>query len=195
MNVAIYDSSKKEIGKKELPEQFEEEFRPDIIKRTVIAIQNHNRQPYGAFSMAGKQSSAVVSRRRRDYRGSYGLGISRVPRKVMSRSGTRMNWVGAFAPGTVGGRNAHPPKANKIWSKKINRKERRMAIRSALAATVLKEFVAGRGHQLPNNYPFAVESRIESLEKTKTVKDVLEKLGFSEELKRTEERTIRAGKG
>jgi len=106
-----------------------------------------------------------------------------------------MNWVGAFAPGTVGGRNAHPPKANKIWSKKINRKERRMAIRSALAATVLKEFVAGRGHQLPNNYPFAVESRIESLEKTKTVKDVLEKLGFSEELKRTEERTIRAGKG
>ena len=49
-----------------------------------------------------------------------------------------MNWVGAFAPGTVGGRRAHPPKSEKIWSKKINKKENAKAIRSAISATLLK---------------------------------------------------------
>ena len=38
-----------------------------------------------------------------------------------------MNWVGAFAPGTVGGRKAHAPNAEKIFDKKINKKENRKA--------------------------------------------------------------------
>lgn len=195
MKVAILDAESKEIGKKELPEQFSEEFRPDVIKRVVIAIQYHNRQPYGAYRMAGKQASAVVSRRRRDYRGSYGLGISRVPRKILSRNGTRMNWVGAFAPGMVGGRRAHPPKAEKSYDLKVNKKERKKAIRSALAATMMKEIVIKRGHQLPANFPFIVDSKFEEIEKAKQIYNALKNLGFEKEYQRNQEKKVRAGRG
>lgn len=187
--------SKTELRKKELPMQFEEEIRPDLIKRAVIAILTNRRQGYGSDVRAGKKASAKLSRRRRDYRGSYGFGISRVPRKILSRRGRRFNWVGAFAPGTVGGRKAHPPKAEKIWELKINKKERRKAIRSAIASTVIVELVKKRGHIVPKNYPFVVDNKIESLEKTSEVKKVLEKLGLIEELGRISKRKIRAGKG
>ena len=125
MQLKILDTEGKESGKVDLPKQFSEPVRPGLIKRAVLAIQSHKRQPYGTDPRAGMKSSAELSRRRRKYRGSYGFGISRVPRKILSRRGTRMNWVGAFAPGTVGGREAHPPKASKKWAQKINKKERK----------------------------------------------------------------------
>ena len=195
VELRIIDIENKEKGKIKLPKQFEEDIRPDLIKRNVLAIQSHNRQPYGASPEAGKRASAVISKRRHNYRGSYGLGISRSRRKIMSRRGTRMNWVGAFSPETVGGRRAHPPKAEKIWWQKINKKERKKAIRSAIAATIDKALVEKRGHKSPNNYPFIVDVSIESIDKTKKVKDALIKLGLKEELKRTEEKKVRAGKG
>jgi large subunit ribosomal protein L4e len=195
MELKILDTKNKETGKVALPKQFSEEIRPDLIKRAVLAIQSHDRQPYGADPEAGKKSSAELSRRRRKYRGSYGMGISRVPRKILSRRGTRMSMVGAFAPGTVGGRRAHAPKAEKIWDQKINDNERRKAIRSAMAATVDKEIVSARGHLVPTNYPFVIDNDFESLSKTKDVKTALEAIGFKDELSRGEKKTIRAGKG
>ena len=195
MEADVLSIDNKKTGKMKLPAQFHEELRPDLVKRAVLAIQSHNRQPYGAKPFAGMRSSAEVSKRRRDYRGSYGHGISRVPRKVLSRRGTRMNWVGAFAPGTVGGRKAHPPKAEKIWEEKINKKERRKAIRTAIAATINKTLVAERGHILPAHYPIIVESQLESIDKTKRVIEILNLLGLKEELQRASEKKVRAGKG
>lgn len=195
MELNILSIKKEEKGKVKLPKQFQEEVRPDIIKKAVLALQANRRQPYGADPQAGIRASAELSRRRRKYRGSYGAGISRVPRKILSRRGTRMNWVGAFAPGTVGGRKAHPPKADKIWTQKINKKENRKAIRSALAATMVKEIVAERNHQIPDNYPFIIEEKIETLDKTKDVKNALKGLGFENELKRSSQKKVRAGRG
>jgi large subunit ribosomal protein L4e len=106
-----------------------------------------------------------------------------------------MNWVGAFAPGTVGGRRAHPPKTQKIWRKKINNKEKLKAIRSAIAATMVKDMVAERGHLTPNSYPFVLDEKFESLDKTKKVIESFEKLGLQEELQRISDKNIRAGKG
>ena len=195
MKLPILNISKTETGKKELPQQFKEEVREDLIKKAVMAIEANRRQPYGANERAGKRHSAKLSRRRRNYRGSYGHGISRVPRKILSRNGTRFNWVGAVAPGTVGGRRAHPPKPTKDWSKKINQKERRKAIRSALSATIIKEIVQNRGHILPNQYPFVLENKVEEFNKTKQVFDLLSKFGFDNELSRAKEKKIRAGRG
>jgi len=195
MKLDILDLEKNKIGEIDLPSQFYEEFRPDLIRRAVLAIQSHRRQSYGASPAAGKRASAKLSRRRRDYKTSYGFGISRVPRKILSRRGARMNWVGAFAPGTVGGRKAHPPKPWKNWHKKMNEKENTKALRSAIAATMLKEVVVGRGHITPNGFPFALQDKFESLDKTKTVLASLERLGFRNELWRTEGKSIRAGKG
>ena len=195
MKVAILDISNNKVGELKLPRQFEEEIRPDIISRAVLAIQSGKRQPYAAAKGAGKRASAKLSRRRRNYRGSYGFGISRVPRKIMSRRGTRMNWVGAFAPGTTGGRRAHPPKIQKIWRKKINNKENLKAIRSAITATMLKDVVAERGHLIPSSYPFVLDEKFELLDKTKKIIESFEKLGLQEELRRVADKKIRAGKG
>ncbi len=177
-----------------LPEQFKEEYRPDLIKRAVLAIQSNKRQAYGAKSDAGMRQSAKLSRRRRKYRGGYGRGISRVPRKVMTRRGTQFVFTAAVAPGTVGGRKAHPPKAVKDFSKKINIKERRKAIRSALGATLNKELVKSRGH-LFKETPIIVDKSIEKIKKAKELKEFLIKVGLEKELERRSEKKIRAGKG
>ena len=176
------------------PEQFKEFVRQDLIKRAVLSIQSNNSQPYGSFEEAGMQHVTKISRRRRNYKTSYGHGISRVPRKIMSRNGTRMNWVGALASGCVGGREAHPPKPYKVVAEKINKKEKRKAIRCALSASIQKELVEKRGHKV-TEYPLVIENKAENIEKTKDVILMLQKIGLTSELERASVKTIRAGKG
>jgi len=195
MKIELFNLEKGSEGKVDLPVQFNELISPSLIRRAVVAFQLNKRQHYGANPEAGTRVSAKVSRRRRNYRGSYGKGISRVPRKVLSRRGSQFFWQGALAPGTVKGRRAHPPKAYQTWFKKINKKENSKAIRSSLAASMEAGFVKGRGHNLPEDYPFAVNDSFASLDKTKLVKQTLEKLGFKPELSRTTKKTLRAGRG
>jgi large subunit ribosomal protein L4e len=187
-------TNKGEKGKEvDLPKHFSEEIRPDLIKRAVLVIQANKRQQYGADVRAGMDYSATLSRRRKDYRGGYGTGRSRIPRKVMLRRGTQFIYVGAVISGTVGGRRAHPPKAEKIWAQKINKNERRKAIRSAIAATNIKELVEKRGHKT-KEVPIII-NKLEDLKKTKELKDLLIKLGLDKELERSAKKKIRAGKG
>ncbi len=195
MKLKLFNTKKIESAGVELPSQFSEDIRPDLIKRAVHAIQANTRQKYGAKPDAGLRVSADISRRRHNFKGSYGYGISRVPRKIMSARGTRFNWVGAEVPGTVGGRRAHPPKADKNWDKKINVKEKRKAIRSAMSATVVAQIVEKRGHKVPRNYPFMLDADFEAISKTDELIKILESIGLKEELERTSERKIRAGKG
>ena len=131
------------------------------------------RQSYGADPRAGKKQAARLSRRRRDYKGAYGKGLSRMPRKTMTRRGMQMIFVGAFAPGTVGGRRAFPPTSERDFAQSINDKERKKAIRSALSASVDKNIVEARGHKLPVNYPFLLATDSESMKKTKDVLQLL----------------------
>jgi len=195
MELKVYSKENKEIGKKKMPVQFSEPVRLEIIKRAVEVIFGNNRQPYGNSPDAGKRHSSFVSKRRRRFRGVYGKGLTRTPKKVMSHNGSQFNWVGAFAPNTRGGHPAHPPKAEKIWSCKINTKEKRMAIRSALAASINKELVKKRGHKAPANYPFLIAKDFEEINKTKDLFKALIALGFSEELERASKKNIRAGRG
>ncbi|MFH1133144.1 MAG: 50S ribosomal protein L4 [Nanoarchaeota archaeon] len=195
MELRLMDRTGKESGKVKLPVQFDEEPRQDLIKRAVDSIQANRRQPYGALPTAGKRASAKLPRRRRNYKTAYGRGISRVPRKIMSRRGGRMNWRGAFAPGMVGGRRAHPPKAEKSFKKSINDKERQKAIRSALAFTLSKDAVTKRGHLAPDHYPFALAKDAEAIDKTKEAVRLLVALGLEKELVRAEVKKVRPGKG
>lgn len=189
------NKQKKSAGERDLPSQFSESYRPDLIKRAVHSLQSNARQRYGAGPEAGKRSSSDLSKRRRKYRGSYGFGISRVNRKIHSRRGTRMYWVGAFSPQTVGGRRSHPPKSEKKFEVKLNKKENRKAIRSAIAATIMKKIVAERGHKIPENYPFIIDSAFEKLNKTSEAKNTLNTLGFSDELERSLIKKVKSGIG
>ncbi|MGV8151006.1 MAG: 50S ribosomal protein L4 [Candidatus Woesearchaeota archaeon] len=195
MKIPVIDKEKKEVKKKEMPKQFSEPIREDLIYKAVVTVQANSRQPYGAYERAGMNVSAKLSRRRKDWKGSYGHGMARTPRKSLSHRGTRFNWVGALAPNTRGGRRAHPPKAEREWGKKLNIKERRKAICSALSATLMPEVVSARGHKLPKDFPFILSNDVESINKTKDVMMLLKALGFKEDLDRTDDKVKRAGKG
>lgn len=164
MKADVFSLQGNKVKSIELPDQFSENYECDLVNRAVQVIFSNNRQSYGTMPLAGQGYSAKLSRRRRDYKGAYGKGISRVPRKTMWRRGMQFGWVGALAPGTVGGRRAHPPKAEKIWSLKINDKERRKAIRSALSGVVLKSKL------------IVVENKFEDLKLAKDMKNVLKLL-------------------
>ncbi len=180
----IFDLEGKEVGKVRLPAIFKTSLRPDVIKRAVVAIQSHRFQQQGRNVFAGKRTTA-------ESRG-VGLGISRIPRT--KGPGQR----GAFAPGTVGGRAAHPPVVEKKIDKKIPRKEMRLALRSAVAATGSKETVASRGHVVDDvpDFPLVVMDEIQLLKKTWEVKNVFIQLGVWPDIYRVREsRKVRAGKG
>jgi len=66
--------------------------------------------------------------------------MSRVPRLTQGQAA-------ALVPNVVGGRRAHPPKIERDWKEKMNKKENKLARNSALAATADKEVVIKRGHR------------------------------------------------
>ncbi|MFB6128345.1 MAG: 50S ribosomal protein L4, partial [Halorhabdus sp.] len=99
-------------------------------------------------------------------------------------------------PQTVGGRRAHPPKAEKDPAPDLNDKERKLATRSAIAATADAELVAERGHAFDDvDLPLVVADDFEDLVKTQDVLDVLEALGVDADIERADDRTVRAGQG
>lgn len=175
----VYSIDGKKTGNLDLPPQFSEKVRKDLIKRAVLAIQSHNYQPYGSDPLAGKRQGYHTSKRRRDYKTTYGNSRSRVRRKHLWHRGTQFGWVAAFVANAVGGRKAYPPTAEKILSKKINKKERRKAIRSAIAAC----------------NSIIVEDKIESLNKARDVQKALENLNLNEKLAKAKEKKVRSGKG
>ena len=134
--------------------------------------------------MAGKKTSA-------ESRGT-GMALARIPREKGGGG------KAAFAPGTVGGRQAHPPRADTIIVKEIPKKEKHLALLSAIAATASKETVASRGHKIEDvlEIPLIVEDSLSELTKTKEVEEVLTRLGLLTDITRVREsRHIRAGKG
>lgn len=180
----IYDLQGKATGKITLPDVFSTPLRPDVIKRAVLAIQSSRIQPQGRDPMAGKKTTA-------ESRGT-GSAIARVPR-VKGGSGRA-----AFAPSTVKGRQPHPPRAEKIIVKNIPKKEAKLALISAIAATAQKETVALRGHKIDKvvALPLVVADAFEALTKAKEVEDAFANLGLSEDVTRVKDsRTVRAGKG
>jgi len=110
----------------------------------------------------------------------------------------RQNGVVRRVPHAVSGRRAHPPKVEKEQGKTINKKERQLATRSALAATTDADLVADRGHQFDADLdlPLVVSDEFEDLIKTKAVVSLLEALGVAEDIERAEDgKKVRAGRG
>jgi len=180
----VFNLEGKPEGKANLPSVFDTPLRPDVIKRAVLSIQSHRLQHQGRDPMAGKKTSA-------ESRGT-GSGIARIPRE--KGGGGRA----AFAPGTVGGRQGHPPKVETRIVKEIPRKEKHLALLSAIAATASKEAVAARGHEVEGvlEIPLIVTDTLAELTKTAEVEEALTNLGLLTDIYRVREsRSVRAGKG
>jgi large subunit ribosomal protein L4e len=89
----------------------------------------------------------------------------------------------------VKGRQAHPPKAEKIIWKAINKKERWLATASAIAATALRDAVVARGHKADKipALPLIVSEEIEAISKVNDLRQVLEALGLMDDVSRAQD--------
>jgi len=193
MKAKVYDIHGKASGEVELPHAFATAYRPDLIQRAVLALQSQRRQPYGTDKLAGLRTSAKYLGVK-DTRGSMkNREIARITRVVGSNPGE--TWKGAKAPQTRGGRRAHPPKSEKIWALKINKKEAKLAVESAIAATTSRELALARGHRLPDgmHLPIILENKVEEMKKAKEVEGLVQALGFAAEMERAKVRLVRAG--
>lgn len=187
-SVQIYDLEGKSVRRVRLPGVFHSSVRSDLIKRAVLSVQSGRYQPQGRDPAAGERTTAASL--------GVGHGVSRVPR-VKGR-GSSSSGKGALAGMTVGGRTTHPPRAEKRIVKSINMKERRRAIRSAVAATADEQLVASRGHSIEGvlNFPLVVVDEIQGLEKSSEVKKVFLQLGLWGDVERVKSGIkVRAGRG
>lgn len=193
MKLEIIDKTGKKISEFDL--NLTEDIREDIFKKAVLSENSLFRQAKGADPRAGKKQVINLSKRRKNFRTTYGRGGSRTPKKVMWSRGTQFRYVGAWVSQTVGGRRAHPPKAEKNTLRVMNNKEWLKALRSGFCASLNRDLVISNGQKLPNSYPFVLDSSVEEISKTKDVNTFLLNLGFTEELNRTQIRKVRAGRG
>ena len=165
----------------DLPPAFSEEFRPDLIKKAVLALQSTRRQPHGTYPYAGIESSAVGW--------GSGRGASHVPR---IKNGSRA----AKVPQAKGGREAHPPVVQKVLLQRINKKEKQKAFNSALAASASEELVRARGHLFSGSIPVVFEDGFEDLIRTTEVISALSAAGVYSDIERSKQsRKVRAGRG
>jgi large subunit ribosomal protein L4e len=189
LKAPIFDLNGEKIGTIDTSSVFSTPFRPDVIKRAVLASRRNRQIPYGVDPRAGKKTSAESW--------GTGRGAARVPR--VKGSHTHSASRGALAPFTVGGRRTHPPDGMQNFEEKVNKKERILARKSAIAATINPILVESRGHIIEEvqNLPLIVSDDLESLKKTQEVQKTFNNLGLSFDLAKAKRRNsqIRPGKG
>jgi large subunit ribosomal protein L4e len=180
MDATVRDLNGEDVRTIELPAIFETPQRPDLVRRAVLAAQANRKQAYGADPLAGMRTPAESP--------GSGRGMAHVPRQ---------NGRARRVPQAVKGRKAHPPKAEKDRGKRINDKERKLAVRAAVAATADPAVVRERGHRFDEDValPLVVTDEFEDLVKTREVVDLLEALGVHADVERADDRKVKAGRG
>ena len=200
MKTNILDINGKKTKTIDLPSCFSADLREDIVSK-VLEIKKRM-QPYSPSPVAGKQHSAsgIIVHRRKVWKSGYGRGISRIPRKIMSRKGSQFNWVGAEVSNTRGGRRPHPPKILSMLNfGKINKKEIKIALYSAISATANSKELSKKYSRLKDkkieNLPFVVENKFSSL-KIKNLLLSVEKIVGKDLFEiATRKRSVRSGIG
>jgi large subunit ribosomal protein L4e len=176
-SVKVLDTSGKPGDEIQLPSVFSTPLRPDIVQRAWWILNSHGLQPYGRDPMAGERTSAETSNP------PTGRGVSRIPR--VKGGGTNRAGQGGGVASTVKGRLPHPPRSEKVIYRKINVKERKLALDTAIAFTGDSNAVAWRGHKTGKlKFPLVVSDELESLEKTAALESFLEVLGLADEMRR-----------
>ena len=178
----------KKEGEIELPPIFETDIRRDIIHKAYINLESHGFQKHSTHPTAGQDVVADSNDP------PTGRGISRIAR-MKGGGGGRQGQAGEVAS-IRGGRQAHPPKAEKVIFKKINKKENKLALCSAIAATKSKELIIQRGHKIEkiDSFPLVVTDDIESITQTSKMMKILEDLNLIQDVERLKNRKRRSGK-
>jgi len=199
MKTKILDIAGKEKGTIELPKNFSQKVREDIVFKVLESKKIQ--QPYAPSPVAGKQHSAsgILKHHRKVWKSQYGRGISRIPRKITSRRGSQFNWVGAEVSNTRGGRRPHPPKIMGFINRlKINKKELKIAFESALSASANKKFVEKKYSsidKIDKEVPFVVDSKLTTLKAKELMSSLKEIIGEKLFKVAVQKKDVRSGRG
>ena len=172
----------------ELPPVFFTPFRKDLIHKAYVHLDSHRFQRQGRHPTAGMDVVAMSNDP------PTGHGQARVAR-MRGGGGGRQGQAGAVAS-TRGGRQAHPPTTEKVIYKKLNKKEKTLALCSAIAATASKDLIESRGHKIEgiSSFPLVVSDDIESVSTAKEMQKILDSLKLSQDIDRLSSRVARTGK-
>jgi len=186
MKAKTYTITGEEDGTIDLPDIFETPYRYDLIHKAYTILNSHKFQPKGTHPTAGQDVSADSNNP------PTGRGQSRVAK---IRGGGPRQGVAAEVASTRGGRQAHPPKSSRVIHKRINKKESKLALCSAIAATASPTLVRGRGHQTDSEtLPPVISDDLEQVTTTKELRRLIDGLGFTQDVERLEMRKARSGK-
>ena len=188
MKTSVLTLDGKKSGQIDLPNVFDTKLNSELIHKAYINLDSHGFQKHSTHPTAGQDVVADSNDP------PTGRGIARIAR-MKGGGGGRQGQAGEVA-GTRGGRQAHRPYANRVIYKKINKKENKLALCSAIAATTSKELIERRGHKIDGIelFPIVVEDDIESISNTRKMINVLNNLNIIQDVKRLENRKRRSGK-
>ena len=188
MKTPVYDINGKIVGETTLPDVFLTPFRRDLIHKAYVHLDSHRFQPQGRHPTAGMD---VVARSDDP---PTGRGVSRIA-KMRGGGGGRQGQAGGVAS-VRGGRQAHPPNVAKVTWKRLNKKENRLALCSAIAGTASGDLIRSRGHKTGKiqTFPVVIQDDIRKVERTRDLIQVLESLDLYDDVLRLARRRRRTGK-
>ena len=173
MKIATFTITGTKDGEIELPIIFSTPFRRELIHKVWTNLTSHKFQPQGRHPSAGQDVVADSNDP------PTGQGVSRVAR----------------AQGGGGGRQGQGAEVASTRGGKLNKKENKLALCSAIAATASKELIQARGHKIEGveTFPIIVSNEIESISKTSDISKVLDSLKLTQDTERLEARKSRSG--
>jgi large subunit ribosomal protein L4e len=187
--VNVYDEKNQATASKVLlPAVFKAPIRPDIVAYVHDQLAKNHRQAFSVSEKAGMQTSAE----------SWGTGraVARIPR--VRGGGTHRSGQGAFGNMCRGGRMFAPTKTWRRWHRKVNIKQRRYAIVSAIAASGIPGLVMAKGHRIEEitECPLVLSDKIEECKRTKEAVQILKKTSAWKDIEKVyATKRFRAGKG
>ncbi len=159
MDAQVISIDGKKMGSTALPNVFSERIRPELIRRAVDAENSRRLQPQGHYPLAGMQTTATYYGAMHSYRTGRHMGVAIRPREKLG--GGAQGKVRRI-PSSVTGKRAHPHVIEKRLIENINKKEYRLAVASAIAATA------------QNRSPIVASKEIDNIAKTKDMLHAIE---------------------
>ena len=182
MKVPVFSTTGSRDGDIELPLVFSTPVRNELIHKAYVHLESHSFQRQGRYPNAGMD---VVAESNSPPTGHHQSRVAR----MAGGGGGRQGQAGGVAM-TRKGRQAHPPTSERVIHKMLNKKENRLALCSALAATTSSALVKLRGHKVDKieSFPIIVSDQIESVFKSKELAKIFDALNLSQDMDRLRSR-------
>lgn len=185
MKVPVLSVTGSKDGEVELPLVFSTLLRNDLIHKAYVHLESHGFQRQGRYPNAGMDVVAESNSP------PTGHGEARVAR-MRGGGGGRQGQGGGVAM-VRKGRQAHPPVAEKVILKLLNKKESKLALCSAIAATSSASLVKLHGHRVDKitSFPLVISDQIESVIKSKELSKIFHSLNLLQDVNRLKNRLKR----